>query len=191
MKAKAEVILENLRGLRVLDLGGSGYGEDNPYERQLREAWNVCAKRTTADYSAGADVQVDFNAFPITPIQGEYDMATAFDVLEHLEHPVDVLRWIPAPKLIVTLPNALSWIARRMEIQNKSKHLFSFVPYTASILLSEGGWRVDKLEYQFGKWSLVARMLNVIGSLYPAAVATGLILHCSRSTERAVDWQLK
>lgn len=191
MKAKVDVIRESLAGNKVLDIGGSGYGEDNAYERELREAWDLCSKRTTVDYSAEADIQIDFNKHPIQPIDGYFDVATAFDILEHLEHPVDVLRWIPAPKLIVTLPNAQSWIARKMEIKFKSKHLYSFVPYTASILLNEGGWRVDKVEYQFGKWSIAARIINAIGSLYPQGVGTGIVLYCSRSTDGNVHWKLR
>ena len=51
MKSKAEIIRENLAGLRVLDLGGVGYGDENPYEKELSEAWKVCARRVTVDLS--------------------------------------------------------------------------------------------------------------------------------------------
>ncbi len=192
MKSKAEIIAQNLKELRVLDLGGSGYGEDNAYERQLQAAWRVCAQRTTVDYSDQSDHPVNFNSLPLRPIQGEWDIATAFDVLEHLEHPVDVLRWIPTKKLLVTLPNGLSWLNRRMEERNRSKHLYSFTPYTAGILLNEGGWRVDRVEFQFGKWSFFARLINLFGSLYPRAVGTGIVLHATRvSAQAAPAWVLR
>ena len=181
MKSKAEIIREHLKGLRVLDIGGSGYGEENPYESELRTAWRVCKQRITVDCSTSADINMDLNALPLPILNDTYDAATAFDVLEHLDHPVDVLKWIPSFRLIVTLPNALSWIARRMEIRNKSKHLYSFTPYTASILLRAGGWRIAGVEYQFGKWSFLARTINEIGSLYPQAVATGLVFHCDKA----------
>ncbi|MBU1735445.1 MAG: class I SAM-dependent methyltransferase [Verrucomicrobia bacterium] len=180
MKSKAEIIRDNLKGLQVLDIGGSGYGEDNPYESELRKAWSVCKQRITVDCSSSADISMDLNALPLPTLGDIYDVATAFDVLEHLDHPVDVLKWIPSFRLIVILPNALSWIARRMEVRNKSKHLYSFTPYTASILLHDGGWRITRMEYQFGKWSLAARTINAIGSLYPQAVATGLVFHCNK-----------
>ena len=112
------------------------------------------------------------------------------DVLEHLEHPADVLRWIPSNRLIVTLPNAESWIARRMEETNKSKHLYSFTDYTASILMGEGGWGVTSIEYQFGKWSILAKTINAIGSLCPSRVGTGIVLHCDRSGP-AKEWKLR
>ena len=64
MKSKAEIIREHLRGLSVLDLGGAGYGGDNAYERDLRNAWSVVKKRTVVDISDAADIQIDLNALP-------------------------------------------------------------------------------------------------------------------------------
>ncbi len=190
MKSKADIIRTHLTGLRVLDIGGTGYEEDNPYERELREAWQVCKKRVCADVSSHADISVDLNRLPLPPLSETYDMATAFDVLEHLEHPSDVLRWIPSPRLIVTLPNALSPLTRRMERKFGAKHLYSFTPYTATILAAESGWRVLKYEYQFGKWSLRASILNAAGSLWPSRVGTGIILYCDRN-EPTREWRLR
>lgn len=190
MRSKAEIIRSELVGMSVLDIGGMGYGESNPYEDELVRAWSVCSKRVSADFSSNADISVDFNTLPIKACLEAFDVATAFDVLEHLEHPVEVLRWIPCPRLIVTLPNALSFIARRMEEKNRSKHLYSFTPYTASILLGEGGWGVERVEFQFGKWSLHARVINAIGSIAPSRIGTGIVLHCSRSAEK-MRWNFK
>lgn len=190
MKSKAEIIREHLAGLTVLDIGGTGYKETNAYEKELSQAWALCKRRVCVDYSEDADVTLDLNILPIPSIDGMYDIATAFDVLEHLEHPVDVLRWIPSEKLIVTLPNALSPIARRMEERNRSKHLYSFTPYTASILLGEGGWEVRRMEYQFGKWSFLARCINYIGSIAPSHIGTGLVFYCDRN-ESTNKWSLR
>ena len=179
MKSKADLIREHLAGMRVLDIGGAGYGEQNAYEEELSEAWLVCKQRVCVDCSP-PDIPINLNALPLPPVPGMYDIATAFDVLEHLEHPVEVLRWIPGNRLIVILPNALSWFARKMERKNGSKHLYSFIPYTASVLLQEGGWRVARIEYQFGKWSALAKTINMIGSWMPSRVGTGIVLHCER-----------
>ncbi|MFH1184756.1 MAG: hypothetical protein V1755_06910 [Chloroflexota bacterium] len=181
MKSKAEIIREHLAGLRVLDIGGSGYEQNNAYERELAEAWSLCKARVSVDCSPNADISADLNSLPLPALTDTYDIATAFDVLEHLEHPVAVLKWIPTDRLIVTLPNALSWIARRMEERNGSKHLYSFTPYTASVLLAEGGWGVTRIEYQFGKWSLLAKTINIMGSLMPSRVGTGMLFHCDRN----------
>ena len=190
MKSKAEIIRTHLAGKTVLDIGGTGYGQPNAYERELAEAWSLCKRRVCVDYSEKADISVDLNALPLPKIDGRYEIATAFDVLEHLEHPADLLRWIPSGQLIVTLPNALSWIARRMEEKNRSRHLYSFTPYTASILLGEGGWGVKGIEYQFGKWSPLARSINAMGSLCPSRVGTGMILYCDRK-EPKTGWSLR
>ncbi|MDO9541137.1 MAG: hypothetical protein Q7J98_02290 [Kiritimatiellia bacterium] len=182
MRSKAEIIAQELIGLRVLDIGGSGYGGDNPYERELQHAWRGCRTRTTVDAFGTPDILIDFNKLPLPKIEGAYDIATAFDVIEHLDHPVDVLRWIPAPKLIITLPNALSWIARRIEAGNNVQHLYSFTKHTAMVLLKRSGWRPMRCEYQLGKWSIMAKCINFIGSLCPPLAGTGIVIYCERQS---------
>jgi hypothetical protein len=190
VRSKAEIVREHLAGLRVLDIGGTGYEERNAYEKELAEAWSVCAARICVDFSPHADVSINLNALPLPMLTETYDIATAFDVLEHIEHPVDVLRWIPSQRLIVTLPNTLSFITRRMEEMAGVKHLFSFTPYTASMLLGEGGWGVTHVEFQFGKWSFLARSINFFGSVCPSRVGTGIVLHCDRNQATA-KWRLR
>ncbi|MCF7837658.1 MAG: class I SAM-dependent methyltransferase [Candidatus Marinimicrobia bacterium] len=190
MISKAEIVRLYLKGETVFDIGGTGYGEPNAYESELAEAWSLCKRRVCVDFSDRADISVDLNVIPLPKIDGHYDIATAFDVLEHLEHPIDVLRWIPSDRLIVTLPNALSCIARRMEEKNKSKHLYSFTPYTASVLLGEAGWGINDVQFQFGKWSLLAKAINAIGSMCPSLVGTGIVLFCDRTTP-TIKWRLR
>lgn len=180
MKAKTAIIRQNLAGLKVLDIGGSGYGEDNPYERELTAAWQTCKQRVCVDVSEQSDYSFDLNKIPIPEISDTFDVASAFDVLEHLKNPVDVLRWIPCAKLVVILPNALSWITRKMEEKFRSEHIYSFTPYTAGVLLKHGGWRITAREYQFGKWNIAARCINIVGSLCPSRIATGLVFYCEK-----------
>ncbi|MDD5482812.1 MAG: hypothetical protein PHP98_04080 [Kiritimatiellae bacterium] len=180
MRSKSEIIARELYNLRVLDIGGAGYGGDNPYERELKRAWGQCRSRTTVDAFGQPDILLDLNALPLPALAGTYDIATAFDVLEHLDHPTEVLRWIPAPRLIISLPNALSWFARRIECRSGVQHLYSFTRRTAANLLQRGGWRPTRFEYQFGKWSPAARCINFIGSLCPALTGTGIIIYCER-----------
>ena len=179
MKSKAEVIKSELAGLHVLDIGGSGFGEDNAYERQLREAWNVAASRTTVDQSSRANIRADLNkGLPEIPGR-RWDITTAFDILEHLENPTAILRAIPTDRLMVSLPNVLSPFCRRLE-KKARLHLYSFTDYTAEVLLAAAGWKIECLYYTFGKWSFVSRCINAIGSLAPAFVGTGIMIHCKR-----------
>lgn len=184
MKSKADIIRERLAGLRVLDIGGAGFGGDNAYERELRDAWTVAAKRVTLDVSPAADVQIDLNCLPLPSLSeaGPWDIVTLFDVLEHLEHPVDVLRWVPADRILVSFPNALSALARRMESRGRMPHLYSFTPYTAAQLLRRGGWVINGIFFTIGKWSLFARAVNAMGSLWPAKVATGFFVSAHRQS---------
>ena len=184
MRSKADIIRDDLAGRNVLDIGGRGYGQHKAYEEEMAEAWRMCKSRVCLDFRPGADIVVDLNALPLPSCDDLYEIATAFDVLEHLTNPVDVLRWIPSNHLIVAVPNALSWIARWMERRNKLKHLFSFTLYTASVLLQEGGWRVRRVEYQFGRWSMTAKAINLLGSLFPSRIATGIVLHCERAPHK-------
>jgi len=179
MKSKAEVIKSELTGLDVLDIGGSGFGEDNAYELQLRDAWNVATSRTTVDQSPHANIRADLNkGMPEIPGR-HWDISTAFDVLEHLENPAAILRAIPTNRLLVSLPNVLSPFCRRLEKQARL-HLYSFTDYTAEALLATAGWQVECLYYTFEKWSFVTRCINTIGSLMPAFVGTGIMIHCKR-----------
>jgi hypothetical protein len=180
MKSKAEVIRETLAALRVLDIGGLGYGGENAYERELKEAWAQTKLRTTVDRSEHADLRINLNDLPLPPLDKDrWDITTAFDVLEHLDHPVEILRWIPTSKALISVPNALSALVRRMEATGY-EHLYSFTSYTAGVLLERGGWKVERWDYTFGKWSLRAQAINCVGSLWPSRVATGLMFHCSR-----------
>jgi hypothetical protein len=182
MKSKAEIIRNILSGKRVLDIGGAGFGADNAYERELRAAWGKVACRTVVDASDRADLSVDLNHLPLPELQGKdpWEYVTFFDVLEHLEHPVDVLRWAPAPRILVTLPNALSPLVRRMESRGAMGHLYSFTAYTASQMLERAGWRIINHSYIMGKWSLATKIVNVVGSLHPSCVASGLFFEAER-----------
>jgi hypothetical protein len=179
MKSKAEIIKLELKGLRVLDIGGSGFGADNAYERQLRDAWKVAASRTTIDLSPLANIQADLNK-GLPDLSGQqWDITTAFDILEHLENPTAILRTIPTNRLLVSLPNVLSPFCRHWE-KTDLLHLYSFTDYTAKKLLSGAGWKVERLYYTFGKWSFISRTINVIGSLAPVLVGSGIMIHCKR-----------
>lgn len=169
-----------------MDIGGSGFDDTNPYEVELKNAWSQTRSRTTVDVSSSADLCVDLNRRPLPPLENRWDVAAAFDVFEHLENPTEVLRWIPTAQLIVCLPNALSPLARRMEEKGQFGHRYSFTPYTARVLIEGSGqWTVERTYFILRKWSLLARLINAVGSLYPSRVGTGIVLHCRRTARSA------
>jgi len=179
MKSKADVMRAELAGLRVLDIGGSGFGADNAYERDLKSAWSVVRQRTVVDESDRADIRANLNE-QMPDLKGaHFDMTTAFDILEHLENPSMLLRSIPTPRLLVSLPNVMSPFCRRIE-KIDLLHLYSFTDYTAKKLLENAGWKVDALYYTFGKWSPLSRTINLIGSMTPEYFGTGIMIHCRR-----------
>ena len=180
VKSKTDIIKE-LAGLRVLDIGGGGYGADNAYEQEISRAWRGVARRTVVDITAGADVRMDLNKLPLAVLDNTWDIAVAFDVLEHVEHPVDVLRWIPATRLIVSVPNAMSPLGRYLEQKWRIDHLMSFTPYTLANMLLRAGWRVTKVYFTLGRWSVACRLANLIGSMCPGRVGTGLVIEAVRA----------
>jgi len=182
MKSKAQLIREHCTDRVVLDVGGTGYGEDNPYEREMTQAWKRAYTRDVLDNTPNAQHVVDLNRLPAAGLP-DYDLVVLFDVLEHVENPCAVLRWIPGRRALITVPNSLSWIALRMEYAARMDHLHSFTGYTARCMVEASGWSVEKIEYTFGKWSLKARILNAVGSLAPSLFGTGIVLHCRRVKE--------
>ncbi|MFH0908410.1 MAG: hypothetical protein V1929_06590 [bacterium] len=186
MRSTAEIIFKELAGLAVLDLGGVGYGESNPYEKEVREAWSRTKQRTIVDCPSRADCRINLNQPPLPELNGrQWDITVAFDVLEQLNHPLEVLRWIPTERLIVKVPNALSLLARQREIKRRFGHLFSFTPYTASVLLRQAGWHVERVYFSFGDGSFLCRMINLFGSRFPSYIGTGIVFHCTRVSDES------
>jgi hypothetical protein len=181
MLSKSDVIKNNLINLSVLDIGGCGYNAVNPYEIQLKQSWGVVKERIILDISKEANLIIDLNQIPLPQIYNKYDITTAFDIIEHLNHPIDVLKWIPTNKLIISFPNALSFINRSMEKYGKYQHLYSFTSYTASQLLLKSNWIIEKYYFCFGKWSRLTRIINLFGSIYPSLIGTGIFFHCKRN----------
>jgi hypothetical protein len=183
MMSKADVIRKTLAGQRVLDIGGCGYGQGNPYERELAAAWHLARSRARVDLSAAADVHVDLNARPLPEVDfSQWDITTAFDVLEHLDSPLDVLQWVGTTRLLVSVPNVLSPVTRRME-QRQGEHLYNFTPFTITMLLQRGGWQVGRWHYTMGKWSLPARVINMMASFVAPFTATGIMLYCQKTNK--------
>ena len=78
------------------------------------------------------------------------DVVTAFEILEHLVSPFDILKHLPSNKLIATVPLNL-WFAK--PYRNKSDkfdmHYHEFVDWQFDMLLEKAGWKIEYSE----KWT--------------------------------------
>lgn len=181
MISKADII-RGLHGMSVLDIGGCGYGEDNAYERELREAWSGTI-RTVVDAGEGADIRCDMNSdLPSLP---QSDIVTIFDTLEHLENPAKLLRSLVGREIIATVPNAISPITRAMERKwsmGIGGHLQSYTPHTLRNLFEVCGHRVVWQGWQCGRHSILAKAVYAACCWVPQ-LATGLIIHANAGNQ--------
>ena len=81
---------------------------------------------------------------------GDVEIVTAFEILEHLVSPYNVLRSIQAPRLIATVPLRL-WFARAYRNPNDpwDRHFHEFEDWQFDWLLEHSGWKIIRTE----KWT--------------------------------------
>jgi len=183
MRSKFEII-KTLRGMKVLDIGGSGYGATGRRARLLEEAWTG-VHRTVLDLNAPADIVCDLNRLPLPMIETEFDVAVAFDVLEHVKNPGIVLEWIPACTLWLNVPSATSLNCQRIERSCHKQiegfaHLYSFNMITIRNLVEHCGWKVEESLYTLDTQSALGVAFSTVASLAPYWTAMGIALKCSR-----------
>ncbi len=181
MRSKDQVIREYVAGKDVLDIGGTGYGHANKREDLINSAWATAKSRAIIDMADTADIKMDFNAVPLRDLGRKWELATALDVLEHLDNPTALLKWIPSDHLFLIVPNAASLLMRRIEVKFQIDHKSSYVEYTLRYLLTQAGYEIVQMEYICGKFNPIMWMINTCGSLCPSFVATGLAAYCQRT----------
>lgn len=116
------------RGQKILDLGIS-----NPLAQIMQE------QGYTVENTSGEDLDEDQSALINTKVQ----VVTAFEILEHLLSPYQVLKSIKAEKLVVSVPLRL-WFARayRSRTDLWDRHYHEFEDWQLDWLLEKTGWKI-------------------------------------------------
>ena len=118
----------------ILDLG-----VENPLSELMK------AKGYKVQNTQGQDLDEDQNVLTETKIE----VVTAFEILEHLLSPYQVLKSIQANKLVVSVPLKL-WFAPayRSKTDLKDRHFHEFEDWQFDWLLEKTGWKIIASE----KW---------------------------------------
>lgn len=123
---------------RLLDLGAP-----NPFAQRMVQA-GYAVHNTDGDLDAAPEVVR-------AVVRGHHvEAATAFEILEHLVGPVNVLRALEAPRLFATVPLRL-WFATayRHPTDPWDRHFHEFEDWQFDWLLEQAGWEIVRRE----KWT--------------------------------------
>ncbi len=82
-------------------------------------------------------------------VKEDFDVVTAFEILEHMVSPFPLLRSVKAPGLVASVPLKL-WFAKAYWNENDpfDRHYHEFETRQFNMLLNKAGWEVLKSE----KW---------------------------------------
>lgn len=112
----------------------------------------------------GEDLDIDNN---LEEKYGSFDIVTAFEILEHLVSPFELLKKLPSEKLIATIPLRL-WFARayRSASDPLDRHYHEFEDWQFDWLLEKSGWKIISSE----KWTSPSNKIGirpVLRYIYP------------------------
>lgn len=131
---------------RLLDLGPA-----NPFSRRMQQ------QGYTVESTEG-----DLDEVPEVVKKYDVEAVTAFEILEHLVGPINVLRAIEAPRLFASVPLNL-WFAKayRNPADPWDRHFHEFEDWQFDWLLKKSGWRIVRSE----KWTNPSRKPGIRGVL--------------------------
>lgn len=92
----------------------------------------------------------DLDLFPETLMNFNCEVATAFEILEHLLNPLGVLKALTAETLFASIPLRL-WFAKAYRNKNDpwDQHFHEFEDWQFNWLLEKAGWEIVRSE----KWT--------------------------------------
>ena len=128
---------------RILDIG-----PDNPMSELMRSnGYEV------TNTSPGIDLDFDLSDLE----SNEYDIVTAFQVLEHMVNPFGLLRAIKCDRLVASVPLSL-WFNKAYwnESDPFDRHYHEFEDRQFDMLLEKSGWEIVKRE----KWNGVTSKIG-------------------------------
>lgn len=114
----------------ILDLG-----VDNPFSEIMRKnGYDV-------SNTGGEDLDLDTQSVK----QSKAEIVTAFEIFEHLVAPYNVLKDVPATKLVASIPLRL-WFspAYRSKTDKWDRHFHEFEDWQFDWLLEKAGWEIKK-----------------------------------------------
>ncbi|WP_445381404.1 methyltransferase [Robiginitalea sp. IMCC43444] len=119
---------------QILDLG-----VPNPFSEIMRqEGFEV-------QNTGGEDLDLDLSSIR----NSDAPVATAFEILEHLVAPFNLLRELPANKLLASVPLKL-WFAAayRSQTDPRDRHFHEFEAWQFDWLLEKAGWEIkDRMQW--------------------------------------------
>ena len=116
------------RGSHILDLG-----VENPLSELMKAHGHKVENTQGEDLDENQTVLVNSKA----------EVVTAFEILEHLLSPYQVLKSIKAKKLVVSVPLSL-WFsgAYRSKTDMRDRHFHEFEDWQFNWLLEKTGWKI-------------------------------------------------
>jgi 2-polyprenyl-3-methyl-5-hydroxy-6-metoxy-1,4-benzoquinol methylase len=180
-RRRAEVLPRLSPGSRVLDVGcAAGFFLEVMRERGF-DTWGVEVSAPIAEEAQrrlGRE-RIHVGTLDNAPYQeGEFDLVTFWDVVEHLPDPVEVLRQArpllkPGGLLLIETQNVESRFARlmgrRWQHFKQAEHLWHFSPSTATALFHASGYSVERLTARrAGKYVSLDFIVERAGRVHPA-----------------------
>jgi hypothetical protein len=130
-------------GTQILDLGIA-----NPFSEIMKKEGYLVQN------TAGEDLDLDFTAVQNT----NADVVTAFEIIEHLLNPFEVLKNTKARSILISVPLKL-WFASayRSKTDERDRHYHEFEDWQLDWLLEKTGWKIiDR-----AKWTHPVKKLGI------------------------------